>query len=93
MADEIDRKLFPEFVETTFAISLGFAYRMAEMLKHPQKAVAGMVSEVTTLASTQPESGDGLQRRAQAVASAVVQRSMTLVEECRTAGQKFTSPK
>jgi hypothetical protein len=92
MGDEIDRRLFPGFVETAFAISLGAAYRMTEMIKHPQKTLVGMVSEATALANTRPESGDGLQKRAQAVASAVIQRSMTLVEDWRTAGKKFTSP-
>jgi len=33
MGDEIDRRLFPGFLQTTFAISLGGAYRMAEMRK------------------------------------------------------------
>ena len=93
MGDEIDRWLFPGFLHTTFAISLGAAYRMAETMKHPQNAVAGMVSEVTTLANTQPAPGDGLRQRAQAVASAMVHRSMTLVEEWRTAGEKFTGTK
>ncbi len=44
MADEFDRKYLPEFLQTTFSLSLGACYRSFEMLKTPQESLSKMVS-------------------------------------------------
>ena len=42
MADEIDRKYMPEFLQTTFSVSLGACYRSFEMMKTPQDSFSAM---------------------------------------------------
>jgi hypothetical protein len=90
MAKEYDRILFPGFMQDTFAISLGACYKSMEMMKSPQQSIEKMMSEMKTLVSVPDDAGEGLKAKAQAIAAVWMEKSATLMNECKTAGQKFT---
>jgi len=90
MADEFDRKLIPELFQTTFAVSLGAAYKSLEMMKDPLGSMSKMVSEARSLLTIPSDAGEGIQKKAEAVASIWMEKAANMVEECKTAGEKFT---
>ncbi len=90
MANEFDRKLIPEFLQTSFTIWLGAAYKSVEMMMSPQQSMSKVVSEVKSLFTVPSDAGEGLQKKVEAVASEWMRKGATLVEECKTTGRKFT---
>jgi len=90
MAKEFDRVLFPGFMQDTFAISLGAAYKSFEMMKTPQQSMEKMLSEAKTLVTVPSDAGTGFKAKLQAVAAVWMEKSATLMNECKTVGQKFT---
>ena len=93
MADEIDRKIMPEFLQTTFTLSLGVCYKSFEMMKSPQDSFSKMMTEMKELFSIPNDAGDGLQKKAEAVAGVWMSKGMDLMETCKSAGEKFTEAK
>lgn len=93
MADEIDRKIMPEILQTTFSISLGACYKSFEMMKTPQDTLSKMVSEMKELFTIPSDAGEGLQKKAEAVAAVWMEKSATLMEQCKSAGEQFTDAK
>ena len=89
MANEIDRNILPEFIQKSFAISLGCMHKTVEMIKDPSKSLMDITTEVKALTTLPPDTEDGLAPKAKALAGNLVSRSMTIVEECRVAGEKF----
>lgn len=90
MADEFDRVLFPGILKDTFEISLGAMFKSMEMIKKPTESAEKMFSECKTLVTVPDDAGDGLKAKAQAMAAVWMEKSATLMNECKTAGQKFT---
>ena len=93
MADEIDRKYMPDFLKTTFSLSLGACYTSLEMMKSPQDSFNKMVKEMKEMFSIPSDAGDGLQKKAEAVAGVWMSKGMDLMEVCKNAGEKFTEAK
>ncbi|MEX2261878.1 MAG: hypothetical protein WD696_07990 [Bryobacteraceae bacterium] len=90
---EYDRKILPGFVQDTFAISLGMAYKSFEMMKSPQESMGRMMDEMKTLFTIPSDAGEGARKKAEAVAAVWMEKGAMLMEECKTAGQKFTEGK
>ena len=78
MPDEIDRKYLPDFLQQTFCLSLGAAYKSFEMKE---------------MFSLPKDAGDDLQAKAKAVAGVWMMKGMDLMEACKNAGEKFTEAK
>ena len=93
MAEEIDRKYLPDFVQQTFVLSLGAAYKSFEMMKSPQESITKMFGEMKEMFTVPKNAGEGLQEQAKAVAGAWMMKGMDLIETCKAAGEKFTEPK
>ena len=93
MADEIDRKMMPEFLQTTFCVSLGACYKSFEMMKTPQDSFSKMMPQMKELFTIPSDAGDGLQKKAEAVAAVWMEKAATLMEDCKSAGEKFTEAK
>ena len=93
MADEIDRKIMPDFLQDTFAISLGVCFKSLEMMKHPQDSLEKMLSEAKTLFSIPSDAGEGLQKKAEAVAAVWMEKGASLMEACKETGHRFTDEK
>ena len=90
MANEVDRVLFPGILKDTFEISLGAGFKCVEMIKSPQQAAEKMMTEAKTLITIPDDAGEGIKAKAEAIAAVWVEKSAALVNECKTAGQKFT---
>jgi hypothetical protein len=90
MPDEFDRKLIPQFFQDAFTIGLGASYKSLEMMKHPQESASKVMGEVQTLFTVPEDAGEGLQDKAKAVAAVWMEKGATWMEECRSAGAKFT---
>jgi hypothetical protein len=93
MADEIDRKIMPDFLQTVFVLSLGACYKSVEMMKAPQDSFPKMMTEMKELFSMPKDAPEGLQGKAEAVAGVWMSKGMDLMEICKTAGEKFTEAK
>jgi len=93
MAEEIDRKYMPEFLQTAFSVSLGACYKSFEMMKSPQESFSKMISEMKDLFSMPKDAGEGLQKKAEAMAGVWMAKGMDLMETCKNAGEKFTEAK
>ena len=93
MAEEIDRKYLPDFVQQTFVLSLGAAYKSFEMMKTPQESFTRMLGEIREMFSLPKDAGDGVQKKAEAVAGVWMSKGMDLVEIWKNAGEKFTEAK
>lgn len=93
MADEFDRKLMPEFMNTTFAVSLGAAYKGFEMLRNPMESLPKMVSEMKELVSIPEASGDSLQQKMEALAGVWLEKGTTMMADCKSTGERFTEGK
>jgi len=92
MADEIDRSIMPEFLQSTFALSLGACYKGVEMMMKPQECVPKMFSEFKSLFDIPEDAPKTLRGKAEAIAGNVMGKGATLVQECQTTGKKFTDP-
>jgi len=90
MAGEIDRKLLPDFVQKSFAFSLGCMLKAVEMAKDPVRSVQEITSQVKTLTIPPADAGDRIEHKAQALVSVWVSHGVSIVEECRAAGEKLT---
>jgi hypothetical protein len=90
MADEFDRRIMPDILQTTLTVSLGAAYKGMEMLKSPSESLPKMVAEMKTLLSVPEDAGDGIQQKFEALAGVWLEKGTNIVAECKTAGEKFT---
>jgi len=94
MADEFDPKLLPGLVQTTLAISLGAAFKGLEMMARPEESMGKVMSTVKDLITIpDDERAPGLQDKAQAIAGVWMEKGVTIIHECKTAGEKFTEGK
>ena len=90
MSNEYDRALFPGFLRDTLEISLGAAYKSFEMMMSPQQSFEKMITEIQTLVTVPHHAGDDFKSKAQAIAAVWMEKSATMMNDCKTAGQKFT---
>ena len=90
MAKEYDRFLFPGFLQDTFEISLGAAFKSFEMMKAPQQSIEKMMTEARSLITIPDDAGEGLTAKAQAIAAVWMEKGATMMNDCKTTGQKFT---
>jgi hypothetical protein len=63
------------------------------MMKTPQDSFSVMVSTMKELFTIPSDAGEGLQKKAEAVAAVWMEKSAALVEQCKTAGEQFTDAK
>src|SRR5260370_24820572 len=93
MAEEYDRKIMPETLQTVFSLSLGAAYKSFEMMKTPSDSISKMFTEMQELFSLPKDAGEGLKGKAEAVAGVWMCKGMDLMETSTTEGENFTEAK
>jgi hypothetical protein len=93
MADEFDRNILSGLLQTGLQISLGAAQKSLDMLRNPPESVLKVASELTSMFTIPADTGPELQDKAQAMAGVWLQKGVTFVSECRTAGAKLTEEK
>ena len=90
MADRMDRNIVPEIMQTAFAVSVGAAYKSLEMMMNPVESANKVLGEAMTLMTLPADAGDDVQSKAEAMAGVWMDKVMTLLQTCKTAGEKFT---
>jgi hypothetical protein len=90
MADEFDRRIMPDILQTTLTVSLGAAYKSLELLKTPSESLPKVVAEMKSLLSVPEDAGDGLKEKFEAMAGVWFEKGTNIVAECKSAGEKFT---
>ena len=93
MAVEIDRNIIPEFLKTTFSVSLGAWYKSIEMMMSPQDSASKMMADMEELFSVPEYAGEGLTAKAEAVAGVWMAKGMEVLGDWKSAGEKFTEAK
>ncbi len=90
MADEFDRKFIPELFQSALTLSLGVSYKSMQMMKKPQETLDKMWGEMKSLVTIPDDAGEGIQDKAKALAAVWMEKGASWMEECKTAGEKFT---
>lgn len=93
MADEFDRKLLPEAIQTTLAVSLGAAYKGVNAMLHPMESVPQLFTEVKSLVELPEDGGHSPQDIAQAIAGNFIAKGAEMVQSFKKAGERFTEDK
>jgi hypothetical protein len=83
----------PDFLQAGFSIYLGACFKSMEMMKSPQETATKMFGEMKELFTIPKDAGDGLQKKAEAIAGVWMEKTASLVETCKTTGEKFTEAK
>ena len=90
MGQEWDRQLIPPLLQTGFTLSLGAAFKSWEMMLHPEKAATALTAQAKEMVTIPEGAGEGVQAKAKALAAVWMEKGITAMEACRTAGRKFT---
>ena len=90
MADEFDRKYFPEAVQTAFAVSLGAAYTGFSAMSTPMESIPKFVGEAKALIELPEDCVRSPQGIAEALAGNVMSKGAELMATFKIAGEKFT---
>jgi hypothetical protein len=93
MADEFDRRMLPDLIQTTFAVSLGAAYKSVNMLRTPLESFPVMLGEMKSLVELPTEGELTPKTIAQALAGNIMAKSAELMQSCKTTGERFTEDK
>jgi len=90
MADEFDRRLLPDVIQTSFAVSLGAAYKGFNIMCSPLQSIPQMLVEAKSLVEL-PSDGDRSPTAvAQAIAGNIMAKGAELMQSCKTTGERFT---
>jgi len=93
MADEFDRRFLPDVIQTSFAVSLGAAYKGLNMMRSPMESIPQVLVEVKSLVELPADGERSAQAIAQAIAGNILAKSAELMQACKTAGERFTEDK
>lgn len=94
MANASDGKMLQGILQTTFDVSLGAAVKSLQMMRTPEESIGKVVSTVRDLVTIpDDEFAPGLQEKAQVIAGVWLEKGATLLNECKTAGEKLTEGK
>jgi hypothetical protein len=70
-------------------ISLGAAHKSIEMARNPSESASKVLNDMVAMFSVPPNTGPELQDKAQAIAGVWMEKGMTLLAECKSAGEKY----
>lgn len=86
-----DNGLFGLF-QSGLDISLGAAHKSIEMARNPPEAASKLLSDMVEMLTVPAHSGPEVQDKVQALAGVWMQKGMTLLAECKVAGEKYKQP-
>lgn len=90
MADELDLQILPPVAKVLLTISLGAAYKSVQAVTAPGETFAAVTGAAKQMVTVPAETEPGLRNSAEALAGVWMEKGMNLLDECKTAGQKFT---
>ena len=93
MAEESNPNILFGLLQAGLEISLGAAHKSIEMARNPQESATKVVTEVMSMFTLPAHAGPQLQDKAQAIAGVWMEKGMTILSECKTAGEKYKEGK
>ena len=93
MADELDLHILPPVTKDMLTVSLGAAWKSYRAVASPGETLAAVVGTAKQLVTIPGDAEPGLRAKAEALAGVWLDKGMTLLDECKTAGQRFTEEK
>jgi len=93
MADEFDRKYLPDAIQTTFAVSLGAAYKGVNAMLNPMESVPQLITDMKSLVELPEDGGSSPQDIAQAIAGNFMAKGAEMMQSFKKAGERFTEDK
>ena len=93
MADELDLRILPAATRDFLSISLGAAWTGFRAATRPLETIPAMFNTAKQLVTIPDDTEGGLRQKAEALAGVWVDKGMTLLNDCKAAGEKFTEGK
>jgi len=93
MADELDLRILPAAAKDVLSVSLGAAWKSFGAAMKPMETVPAMFDTAKQLVTIPDDAEGGIRGKAEALAGVWMDKGMTLLNECKTAGEKFTEGK
>jgi hypothetical protein len=93
MAQEIDLKVLPAAAKDALSISLGAAWKSFDAAIKPMETIPAMMNTAKQMITLPEGTAGGLKEKAEALAGVWMDKGMSLVNDCKTTGEKFTEGK
>ncbi len=93
MAQELDLKILPDAAKDILALSLGVAWKSFDAATRPMDTFPAMVTTAKQMVTVPEGTEGGLREKAEALAGVWMDKGMSLMNDCKTAGEKFTEGK
>lgn len=90
MAQEVDLRFLPAVARDVISISLGAAWKSYEAAQKPAETLPAIFSTAKQMVTIPADAASGLQGKSEALAGVWMDKGLTLVDECKAAGEKFT---
>jgi hypothetical protein len=89
MAQNSDNDGLFGLLQAGLDISLGAAHKSIEMARNPSESASKLLNDMVSMLTVPPNAGPELQHKAQAIAGVWMEKGMTLLAECKSAGEKY----
>ncbi len=93
MADELDLRVLPAATRDFLSISLGAAWKSFGAATKPLQSLPAVYDTAKQLVTIPDDAEGGLRQKAEALAGVWMDKGMTLLNDCKVAGEKFTEGK
>ncbi len=93
MAEELDLKVLPAAARDVLSISLGAAWKGFDAVIKPMETIPAMVTAARQMVTVPDGTEGGMKEKAEALAGVWMDKGMTLMNDCKVAGEKFTEGK
>ena len=93
MAQELDLNVLPAAARDLLSISLGAAWMSFDAVTKPMETLPAMIVTAKKMVTIPEGTEGGIKEKAEALAGVWMDKGMTLMNECKTAGEKFTEGK
>ena len=93
MADELDLKILPAAAKDLLSIYLGAAWTSFRAATNPMETFPAMLSAAKQMVTIPEGTEGGIRQKAEALAGVWMDKGITLLNDCKIAGEKFTEGK
>ena len=93
MAQELDLKVLPAAAKDVLSISLGAAWKSFDAAIKPMETIPAIMDTAKKMVTIPEGTEGGIKEKAEALAGVWMDKGMSLVNEFKAAGEKFTEGK
>lgn len=93
MAAELDLKFLPDAARDVLGISLGAAWKGFDAATRPMESLPALFDAAKGMITVPAGTEGGVREHAEALAGVWMDKGMTLLNDCKSAGEKFTGGK